>query len=271
MGLAGRVERHWRAWASACLAFGLVASAARADTLHATYSVSLISLPIGVASVTANVTPTSYSVDAHARLSGLATLVSNSRGASTGTGAIVGGHVSPATFATTAANDKMTRTIRMALSGNAVAGVDISPPFDDKPDRVPLTERDKQGIVDPVGAFVIATPPGADPTSAAACNRSVPVFDGYTRFDVVLSYVGQRTVKAKGYSGPVAICSVRYVPIAGHRRDRPATKFMAENRDMEVWLAPIGGAGVVMPFRISVRTMVGTAVVEATEFSVVKP
>ena len=66
----------------------------------------------------------------------------------------------------------------------------------------------------------------------------------------------------------VAICAARYVPIAGHRRDRPATKFMEENKDIEVWLAPVGDAKVLMPFRISLRTMVGTAVAEASEFSV---
>ncbi len=242
--------------------------AARADSLRAVYGISLIGLPIGVASVAANITPSTYQIDARARLSGLASLVSNSRGASTGKGAIVGGQVVPATFATTASNANMTRTVRMSLADNAVTGVDIAPPFDDKPDRVPLSAKDQQGIVDPVGAFVLPETTSGDPTSPAACNRTVPVFDGYTRFDVTLAYVGQRHVTAKGYSGPVAICSARYVPIAGHRRDRPATKFMAENRDIEVWLAPVGNLKVLMPFRVSVRTMIGTAVAEATEFSV---
>ena len=156
-------------------------------------------------------------------------------------GAIVGGHIVPASFATTASNAAMTRTIRMALAGNAVTGVDISPPFEPKAGRVPLTDKDKQNVVDPVGAFVMPAPAGG-PTSPAACNRTLPIFDGCTRFDIDLAYVGERKVKTKGYSGPVAICSVRYLPIAGHRRDRPAMKFMAENKDIEVWLAPVGAA-----------------------------
>jgi hypothetical protein len=256
--------------AAGALVLAIGAAGARADTLRATYGVSLIGLPIGVASVNAKLTPSSYSIDARGRLSGIASLISNSRGASSGSGAIVGGHVYPSTFATTASNSRMTRTVRMALARNAVVGVDIAPPFVDRPDRVPLSQKDERGIVDPVGAFVLPVPAGSDATSPAACNRTVPVFDGYTRFDITLAYVGQRDVKAKGYAGPVAICSARYTPIAGHRPDRPATKFMAENKDMEVWLAPIGGVGVLMPFRIAVRTMVGMAVVEATEFSVAK-
>ena len=42
---------------------------------------------------------------------------------------------------------------------------------------------------------------------------------------------------------------------------------MAENKDIEVWLAPVGGQAL-LPFRISVRTMIGTAIAEATEFTV---
>jgi hypothetical protein len=251
------------------LVLSLAVVGARADMLRATYNVSLIGLPIGVASVNATLTPTSYSISATAKLSGMMTMISRSRGASTGEGAIVANHVVPATFATTAANASMTRTIRMSLAGNAVTGVDISPPYEDKPDRIPLTDKDKEGIVDPVGAFVIPAPTKGPLIGPGSCDRTRPVFDGYTRFDVDLSYVGQREVSTKGYKGPVAVCAVRYVPIAGHRRDRPGTKFMADNHDLEVWLAPIDGAHVLMPFRVSARTMVGTTVIEASEFSVV--
>jgi hypothetical protein len=249
------------------MAAALVCGAgAPADVLHATYRVSLIGLPIGAANLNIDLTPTSYSIEADAKLTGLARLFSNAQGASAGRGAIIQGHVSPATFATIAADSHMTRTIRMALAGNAVTGVDISPPFDEKPDRVPLGPGDEKGIVDPVGAIVIPAPPSGPIVSPASCNRKIPIFDGYTRFDIDLTYVGQRDVTAKGYDGPVAVCSARYVPISGHRRDRPATKFMAENKDLEVWLAPIASDHVLIPFRVSARTMIGTTVVEATEF-----
>jgi Protein of unknown function (DUF3108) len=241
---------------------------ARADVLHASYSVSLIGLPIGAADLNAELSPTSYSIRADARLTGLAKLFANARGASAGQGSIVGGHVSPATFATIAASSNMTRTIRMAIAGNAVTGVDIAPPFVDKPDRVPLGPHDEQNIVDPVGAVVFPAPASGPLVSPAACNRRIPVFDGYTRFDIDLTYVGERNAKAKGYDGPVAVCSIRYVPISGHSRDRPATKFMAENKDLEVWLAPIARDRLLIPFRVSARTMIGTTVIEASEFRV---
>jgi hypothetical protein len=64
------------------------------------------------------------------------------------------------------------------------------------------------------------------------------------------------------------ICAARYVPISGHSRDRPATKFMADNKDLEVWLAPIASDHVLVPFRVSARTMIGTLVVEAQELHI---
>ena len=239
---------------------------ARADVLHATYRVSLVGLPIGSVNLNADLTPTSYTIAGDAKLTGLAKLFTNAHGASVGKGAIVQGHVSPAAFATIASSSNMTRTIRMALAGNAVTGIDISPPFQDKPDRVPLGPGDKHGVVDPAGAVILPAPASGPILSPAACNRTVAIFDGYTRFDVNLTYVGERTVSAKGYDGPVAVCAARYVPISGHSRDRPATKFMADNKDLEVWLAPIASDHVLIPFRVSVRTMIGTTVIEAQEF-----
>jgi hypothetical protein len=253
---------------AAMLAMLVGAGGAFAESWHATYNVSLIGLPIGIADVTGQISATAYRIEANAKITGLATVLTNAKGAATGAGAIVPGRVLPASFATTAANSKMTRTVRMALSDGDVTGVDISPPIDDKPGRVPLRGEDKRGIVDPVASIIVPVAGSGPLVGPAACNRTIPIFDGYTRFDLRLAYVGQRRVTAKGYSGPVVVCSARYVPIAGHNPDRPAVKFMINNRQMEVWLAPIESARVLVPFRASLGTMIGTTVVEASEFSV---
>jgi hypothetical protein len=251
------MRRPWRGALAGLAALSALAGPAAAETLRVTYAISLLNLPIGTGVVKAEITPSSYAVEGSAKLNALARLVNNSHGASTGHGAIVDGRVSPATFATTAVSSSMTRTIRMAIRGNAVAGVDISPPFGDSPDRVPLRAEDQRNIVDPVGAYIFPAPKSGPELSPEACDRK-------------LSYVEEKKVKARGYSGPVAVCAVRYVPIAGHRKNRPATKFMAENRDIQIWLAPVQGLAVLAPYRVSIKTMVGTLDIEATEFAVAK-
>ena len=42
---------------------------------------------------------------------------------------------------------------------------------------------------------------------------------------------------------------------------------MADNKDMIVWLAPVPNVRVVVPYRVSLMTMAGTAVIEASELT----
>ena len=240
---------------------------ASAEVLKAHYLISLLGLPLGTAGVNADIEPKSYHVDATAKLNGIAALVSSAKGSTSASGAINQGRLSPATYTTISANSKMTRTVRMGMSAGNVRAVEISPPIiDDAPDRVPVTEADKHNIVDPMSAVVMPIPSGEPLVGPAACNRSIPVFDGAARFNIDMKYVGTRVVTAKGYSGPVSVCTARYVPVAGYRRNRKTTQFMANNNQMEVWLAPIASAHVAVPFRISILTMLGTTVIEAADF-----
>ncbi len=43
---------------------------------------------------------------------------------------------------------------------------------------------------------------------------------------------------------------------------------MAENRDLEVWLAPVEQAHVVVPYYIKVGTKSGTLVIQAVDFHI---
>lgn len=240
---------------------------ATAETVTTRYSVSMIGLTIGSATVIGNFSGT-YRIEATTKLSGLAALMSSSKGSAASTGSVVKGQVQASTYATTSANSEITRTVRMAINGGTVKAFDISPPFEDKPGRVPLTEESQRGIVDPLSAVIMGIPADQPLVGPSACNRTLPIFDGYTRFNVTLAYTGTRQVKTRGYSGPVSVCAARFVPLAGHRPERAATKYMINNRQMEVWLVPVEKAHLVVPYRIAVQTQVGMLVIEAQEFSV---
>jgi len=54
--------------------------------------------------------------------------------------------------------------------------------------------------------------------------------------------------------------------------DRPAIKYLVTLREAEVWLAPIAGTRVVVPFRFSMPTPLGVGLLRATDFvSFVQP
>jgi len=60
------------------------------------------------------------------------------------------------------------------------------PAFEDKEGRIPVTEANKRNIVDPTSALIMPVPEGEPLIGPAACNRTIPVYDGYVRFDVTL-------------------------------------------------------------------------------------
>jgi hypothetical protein len=238
--------------------------AAEAATFDIAYDISLLGLPIGTATLTGESVGEKYKLEIRAKMTGLAGAVSGGRGAGTATGSLGGGKPLNSSFAVTAANSSEQRTVRMTIDKNVVSGSEIAPPLDERPDRVPVAEIHKRGIIDPISALLMPVS-ASDPRSA--CNRTIQIYDGAARYDIALSYAGTKQVSGEGYDGQAVTCAVRYTPIAGHRNRKPV-KFMAENRDIQVWLVPVAGTAQMLPFRISVKTMIGTAVIEASKFVV---
>ncbi len=252
--------------AGAIALISLLCFPAQAGSVDVQYSISIAGLSLGTATLTGNISKAKYAYNVSAQLTGLAGMVSGGRGAATVNGNIESGRVVPGNYALTASNSELTRTVQMAMNLGGVRTVRVDPPIDEKPDRVPLKPEHQRGVLDPLSALLMSTPvPGE--IGDAACNRTISVFDGAQRFDVRLTFAGLKMISTKeGYAGPVAICKARYNPIAGHRALRPSTKYMQENRDMEAWLAPSGVEGVFLPFRVSIKTMIGTTVIQAQRF-----
>lgn len=239
---------------------------AAAETFRANYAISIIGLSIGNAYATAALAPNSYKIDIGVQLSGVAALVSNAKGAATASGAIADASVLPAAYANTSANAQETRTIRMGLDAGTVRAIDIQPPFPDPGERVPVTDDMKRGILDPVSALLMRVPDGQPLVGPPACARKIPVYDGLVRFDVSLSFVATKDVQTRSYKGPVTVCAARYTPIGGYKRDSSSMRYMANNRDMEVWLAPYEKMRIVVPYHISIRTSAGVLLVQAADF-----
>jgi hypothetical protein len=232
---------------------------------RATYGVSLLGLPIGTANLNAAIDRARYRIEVQARLTGLAGMVTGGKGAGQASGSLTQGRPLSAGYSAAGSNGRESRTVQMAMANAAATAVEITPPIIKKPDAIPVLDAHRRGVTDPVTALFMPIPAGQNPISPAACNRTIPIFDGNARYDIALSYAGTREVQGNGYSGPVAVCNARFVPISGHRNNR-ASQFMAANRDIQAWLAPIAGTQLVAPWRISVRSEIGTVVIEATRF-----
>jgi Protein of unknown function (DUF3108) len=261
--------------AAATLLLFVATTPAMADSrLDVRYKASLAALAdmkgieIGKGALTVDITDEGYAAAGSAKVTGLARLVSRGEGSVAARGNFVNGKVSPATYSSTSETDKKAEEIRISLANNVVKEFAVSPPTTPAEDRVPVTEQHRQGVVDPMSAAVITVPGSGDLLARDSCARTVSIFDGRQRYDLVFSYERTEPTKnVKGYNGPMLVCRVDYRPIAGHRASRLQVKYMEDNKNIFVWLAPVAGTRVLFPIRVSIVTLVGVVLVEAETFS----
>ena len=253
----------------AAVSFAAMTASAGATSLRVDYRISLAGLPLGVADLTGSFAGERYDLKMNAVLTGLAGLFTGSgRGGAASSGTVSGTRLLTSGFSATGRSGGAERVVQVGLTAGNVNEVRIEPPFELRPDRVPVTDAHKRGIIDPLSAVVAVTAKGGKADDPGNCNRNVPVFDGTQRFNVILSYAETKPVQKPGFSGNVLVCNIRYVPVSGHRTSRPVVKFMEENRDISVWYAPVEGTRVLVPLRISLKTTLGTSIVEAERWSV---
>ena len=235
--------------------------------LDAHYTVTLAGIPIGNGNWTIDITDTNYNASANGATTGLMRAFTGGQGTTNVQGKLNGGHLLSSNYAATVVTSKKTEEIKLTVSNGNVTNFKITPVPDKDPDRVPIKEEHQHGILDPMTASLLRMPGNGDPLSAEACQGTVAVFDGRLRYDLQLAFKRMDKVKAeKGYAGPVVVCAVYFSPIAGFNPGRYAIKYISELRDMEVWLAPIAGTRVLVPFRAQAPTPIGPAVMEATRF-----
>ena len=237
-------------------------------TLKVSYDITLAGLPLGKADLSSSFSGSKYEMEGRAKLTGLAMILTGGKGEASASGTLA--DAAPprsSSFAVVSKTSDNQRSVRMGLKSGRVAKVEIDPPLEPRPDRVPVKAADKRGVVDPMSALLMPAVASKNLTDPANCDRTIPVFDGASRMNVVLSYGETKNVEVPGYSGPVLVCNARYVPISGHRSERPATKFMQENKDIAVWLAPVEGPRLLFPLKVSVRTMIGMGEMQASLWS----
>jgi hypothetical protein len=235
--------------------------------LDARYTASLAGVPIGKGAWVIEIGDDQFTAAASGMTTGLLRVFASGQGNAASRGTARGDNLAPTVFVSTITNDQRIEELRMVLSAGTIKDLVLEPPASPNPDRIPLTDAHRRGVIDPLSAGLMRVSGNGDPVSPEACRRTIPVFDGRMRFDLQLSFKRVERVQAqKGYQGPVAVCAVQFMPLAGYVPDRPAIKYLIAQRDMEIWLAPIAGTRIVVPFRVSLPTPLGQGVLEATQF-----
>jgi hypothetical protein len=243
-------------------------SAVRAQgKLKAHYTATIAGIPIGKGTWAIDITDSHYTASASGETTGLVRAFTGGEGNSHVNGTLQAGQPASSVYASTIASSHKTDVVQLTVANGVVTDFRLDPPLETEPDRVPITDASRKGILDPMTASLMRTPGTGTPLSPEACQRTLAIFDGRLRYDLQFAYKRMDHVKAeKGYAGPVVVCAVYFSPVAGYIPSRAAIRYIAKLRDMEVWLAPIGGTRVLVPFRAQGPTPIGRMVMEATQF-----
>ncbi len=235
--------------------------------LEAHYVASVAGFPIGKGSWVVDINDSHYSAAASGITIGLIRLFTGGEGTSAAHGTFNGGKLPSSIYAATIISRHKTTEARLTVKDGDVTASKIDPPRDHDPSRVPLTKAHEHGILDPMTASLLRVPGSGKLLTPDVCHHEAAIFDGRLRYDLKLAYKRMDTVKAeRGYSGPVVVCSVYFTPVAGFDPTRTAIRYIAKLREIEVWLAPIAGTRVLVPFRAQGPTPIGEAVLEADQF-----
>ena len=252
-----------------------VVSADAGSTLEARYTVTFTGVTLGQGALVVEVNEEGYSAAGSAMVAGLLQMITGGKGTAAARGQIVNGRILPISYSGNSESKERSHEVRLSGAAGTIKDVHVEPRRPFTSDRVPLKDEHRKDVVDPMSAAIMPVAGNSDVTGADACRRTLPIFDGEYRYDLVFSFErndSAREIKEmRGYGGPLAVCRVEYRPIAGHRQRRQVQE-LSENKDIFVWLAPIEGTRIVVPVRVSFGSKIGAFIVQATHFvSEVKP
>ena len=235
------------------------------------YGISIAGIPIGNARVNTVFNGKRFKISANGRTAGVSRLVSDGRGTLRAEGIVGKNRAFPSNFSMDTVDDKLVTKVRMSMSKGNINRLLAAPPLLKRADRIPVLKKHHRSILDPLSAFMVPLDRDGKIEPAKACNRTIPVFDGWQRFNIRLSFSTTKNAKFgghDGYNGPVVVCKARYVPIAGHRPTRKTTVYLANNQNMELWLAPVEGVPTLVPVHVKIGTKVGSLTLSANIFQV---
>lgn len=274
----GDGKRSRLAWAGlsalaavAALAVGPVRAldAAATTKFEATYAITLAGTVIGRAAVESTFGGGTYTAKIKGSTSGVSRMVTDGTAALAGDGQIAGKRVLPGSFTLDTLENGFGTHVRMAMKSGKVTDVVAEPALSKAPDRIPVTPRHKTDVVDPLSAFLVPMDRPGMPLGRQACERTIKVFDGWTRFDVELYFKTMKAVDGgtDTYAGSVVVCGARVYPVAGHRLGGSSIADMVDSTRSEVWLVPVKDTGLLVPYRIVMGTRWGDLTVFATRFT----
>ncbi|MBB4955682.1 hypothetical protein H4S14_003763 [Agrobacterium vitis] len=238
-----------------------VGAAKAADRYRTEYRVTLIGLPVARATFTTRITDPGYTITGNITSAGIVNIFTSMDAKSTVTGTMLSGdRMQPQTYKLVYTRGKRTRTYDVRYASGNIVETTITPqPNRDSNRWIPVKSADLKSVLDPIGALII-------PDDGKICSRTLPVYDGESRMDLVLAPKGTAKFDAGNVSGEAIVCSVRYRPKSGYNKDQSDIDYLRNATSMEIWFAKTRTGSLYAPVYARVPTRIGTLSITATAF-----
>lgn len=235
---------------------GLPVARAASLVQETEYRIAIGGLPVARAVFNTRIEDKKYSISGHVNTSGLADLIADIDARTSVTGTLSNGSLKARKYDLTYSSGQKTRVYKVNFSGGRVTSNSISPEPRRPDGWVPVTARHLHSVLDPISGLII-------PEGRKSCPRSLPIFDGETRMDLVLGKKGVKPFKAEGYEGEALVCSVRFVPKGGYREGRKDIEYLKNSSQMEIWFAKAGKFKLLAPVYVRIPTQIGMLTISA--------
>ena len=237
------------------LGFGVAMSAgAGAASIDLEYDAFVLGFPAVTLDFQLSEGRADYHVAGSVHTNGVANMVVNYRLETHADGRVVAGRLEPLGETSQSRRNGVEKLIRLDYDGAAVR-TQVMP----APDKM-LPADLTHGTVDPVSAALAA---GHALATTGRCDQRIRVFDGHTRYDLILTEEGEAQL-ARGlgvYQGLAHRCRLDLVKIDEQKHEQ---SILRDDR-AEAWFASLDPALPPVPVRIDFTSHWGAASIELTK------
>jgi len=232
--------------------------------LRGEYEATLVGVTVATGTLSVDVKDGQYSATFNAASSGLVGVFKKFSYTLTSRGHVINNALVPDSYHASSASGDETEEVHVSfVKGNARESRIVPEPHP-APGRIAPTEAELNGVSDDLTAFAVRAPASGAVATAAACQASTPVFNGWVRYDRKRVFIRMEEENTAVYRGPLVVCHVGLAPVAGYT---PAgMKEAGAQRGGEIAFAPVAGTRLLVPFRITSQTGIGVLTIRATRF-----